>query len=521
MNGKLRLLILEDSADDAHLLVRKLAKEGGYAPDFQQVETLGAFRTALESSDWDIIVSDHSMPSFDAITALRELAQRKMDIPLIIVSGTIRSDDAIAAMKAGAADFIMKDDLSRLLPAIARELREARSRREKRETELKLQQAQKMDSIGRLAGGIAHDFNNILTGISGYCHFVLQALKPGDPVRDDVEQIKLAGERAAALTRQLLAFSRQQVLQPKVLDLNVLVAGMEKMLRRIVGEQMEVVSSLSERLGRVNADPGQIEQVLLNLIVNARDAMPRGGKITVETANVDLGEEYARTHPEVKPGPHVMLSVGDKGTGMAPEVYSRLFEPFFTTKEPGKGTGLGLATVYGIVKQSGGSISVQSELGAGSVFKVYLPAVQSAADETAPEAAPSSDVRGSETILLAEDDEVLRKILIRLLSGSGYTVLAAASGEAALETARRHRGPIHLLLTDIIMTGMRGDDLVHRLLPLRPGTKVIFMSGYTEAGVVRHSLLSSESAFAQKPVDPPVLVRLVRDILDKPKAPPP
>lgn len=383
-----------------------------------------------------------------------------------------------------------------------------------------LVQAQKMESIGRLAGGVAHDFNNILTAVSGYSHFLLNALSPEDPNRSDVEEIKMAGERAAALTRQLLAFSRQQVLQPKVLDLNALVHDIEMMLRRIIGEDMDLHSQLAEDLGRISADPGQVEQVLLNLVVNARDAMPKGGKITIETANVELNEDYCRAHLGARPGPHVMLAVSDTGTGMDAETLSRLFEPFFTTKEQGKGTGLGLATVYGIVKQSGGSVFVYSEPGQGSVFKVHLPRVQKKAVGPAAAVAPTTGVshQGSETVLLVEDDEMVRKFVLRLLSQNGYTMLEARNPEEAFRICERHADQIHLLLTDIVMPGMRGDDMAKRLCTQRPDMKVILMSGYTEAGLIRHDFLGSDAVFIQKPLDPALLTSKVREMLDGPGA---
>jgi two-component system cell cycle sensor histidine kinase/response regulator CckA len=383
-----------------------------------------------------------------------------------------------------------------------------------KQAEAQLRHAQKMDGIGRLAGGIAHDFNNILTAITGYSYFLLTTLAADDPQRADVVEIQNAAERAASLTRQLLAFSRQQVLQPKVVDLNALVQETEKMLRRLIGENMNLAALLAPDAGRITADPGQIAQVLLNLVVNARDAMPQGGKITIETANVELGDDHARKHPDARLGPHVLLAVSDTGCGMDPEILSHLFEPFFTTKEAGKGTGLGLATVYGIVKQSSGSISVESEPGHGSTFKIHFPRVQEAVEALPAAAALAGPTRGCETILLVEDDEAVRKFVHRLLDQIGYTVLQARNPKEAIQIFDGRKEPIHLLLTDIVMPGMRGDELANHLSPLWPHMKVVFISGYTEAGVVRRDLLNSDTAFIQKPVDPAILTGKVREMLD-------
>jgi two-component system cell cycle sensor histidine kinase/response regulator CckA len=378
-------------------------------------------------------------------------------------------------------------------------------------------QAQKMEAIGRLAGGVAHDFNNLLTAIIGYSELLLDRLNPYDPRRSDVEEIKKAGDQAAALTRQLLAFSRKQVLQPQVLDLNATVSNMEKMLRRLIGEDIDLVTILAPDLGRVKADPGQVEQVLMNLAVNARDAMPQGGKLTIETMNAYLDENYARQHADVQPGPYVMLAVSDTGIGMDKETQSHLFEPFFTTKEVGKGTGLGLATIYGIVKQSDGHIWVYSELGQGTTFKIYLPRVEEAVEPGQRISIPVESLRGSETILLAEDADVVRDLARLALLQSGYTVLEARTGEEALLICERHEGPIHLLLTDVVMPGgMSGRQLAERLATLRPGMKVLYMSGYTDNAIAHHGVLEPGMAFLQKPFTPASLAHKVRETLDAP-----
>ena len=382
-----------------------------------------------------------------------------------------------------------------------------------------LRKAQKIDAVGQLAGGIAHDFNNLLTIINGRSQLMLGRLKPGDPMRRELELIYKTGERAAKLTRQLLAFSRQSVLAPKVFDLNSVITELQKILERLIREDIEYTSAPDPNLMPIKADPGQLEQVIINLVVNARDAMPLGGKLRIATSNVELGEDYARMHPYVKPGAYVMLSVSDSGCGMDSETSAHIFEPFFSTKEQGKGTGLGLSTVYGIVKQSGGSIEVHSELGKGTAFKIYLPATNEKLKKSSLNNLSGSP--GKETVLLVEDEEDLRDMVQELLAGNGYTVLLAAQGVAALAVAEEHKGPIHLLLTDVVMPKMGGPELANTLLLSRPELKVIFMSGYTNQAV-DNDTLKPDTNFLQKPFTPGSLVRKVREILDQtsPASPP-
>ncbi len=379
--------------------------------------------------------------------------------------------------------------------------------------ERQLFQAQKMEAVGRLAGGVAHDFNNLLGVITGYGEIVHRQLPGADPLKGKVEQILKAAERAAGLTRQLLAFGRKQVLQPEILDLNAAVSDMEKMLRRLIGEDVELSTRLEPRLGNVRADPGQIEQVLMNLAVNARDAMPEGGRLTIETRNADLEAEYAATHPPTRPGPYVMLAVTDTGAGMDAATQARIFEPFFSTKEVGRGTGLGLSTVYGIVKQSDGYVWVYSEVGLGTTFKIYLPRV----DEEAPLAqaeGPAPRLRGAETVLLVEDEASLRELLREALEANGYSVLVASDGAEALQIAEAHRSPIQIMVTDVIMPGLTGPKLVELVARTRPAMKVLYISGYSDESIIRHGLVGPGRAFLSKPFGPEVLLRRVRESLD-------
>lgn len=394
---------------------------------------------------------------------------------------------------------------------IGRDITEQKkSEAEREKLEKQFLQSQKMEAVGQLAGGIAHDFNNLLTAISGYSELSLNRLSENDPLRHNLEEIKKAGKRAASLTRQLLAFSRKQILQPKVIDLNVVVSDFQKMLRRLIGESIELLTVLDPGIGSVKADPGQIEQVVMNLVVNARDAMPHGGKLTIETANVYLDHDYAKHHVAVS-GSYVMLAISDNGCGMDEETKARMFEPFFTTKEPGKGTGLGLSTVYGIVKQSGGNIWAYSEVGNGTTFRVYLPRVTDDAQEYKRRNEPARAPRGTETILLVEDDETVRKLTHEVLRNYGYEVLAAAHGDAAFSICER---PIHLLLTDVVMPKMSGREVADRLTQLQPEMKVLFMSGYTDEAIVHHGVLDTDAPFIQKPFAPDALARKVRDVLD-------
>ncbi len=384
---------------------------------------------------------------------------------------------------------------------------------ERKGLEEQLRLSQRIESIGRLAGGIAHDFNNLITVISGHAGLVLDRLAPDDPLRIELERIREAGDRAAALTGQLLAFSRRQVLQPRPVGLDQVVGDTESMLGRIIGEDIDLVVEAAPDLGIVRADPGQLQQVVINLAVNARDAMPRGGQLVLRMRNVDLDEDFVRTHMGSSEGPHVLLEVHDTGEGMDEEVRSKAFEPFFTTKEPGKGTGLGLAMVYGIVKQSGGYIALESERGVGTLVKLYLPRIEGEGvrQDVTPDQRIEED-GGHETILLVEDEEMVRSLASRVLEKKGYSVLVAADGADALDIACRES--IDLLVTDVIMPRLGGGELAERLLELRPGIRVLFISGYTDDAIVRHGVLDRDRGFLQKPFTADALTRKVRSVLD-------
>ncbi len=392
---------------------------------------------------------------------------------------------------------------------------------EQRRLEEQFLQAQKLETVGRLAGGIAHDFNNLLTVINGYCDLLLSRVDPSTPIYRPLGDIRKAGERAASLTQQLLAFSRKQIIQPAVLDLNGVAKEVEDMLRRLLGEDVTLEMRLGCSLGRVRADAGQIHQILMNLVVNARDAMPGGGTLVIETADVELDQTYADEHAEVKPGPYVMLAVSDTGTGITEEVKRHIFEPFFTTKTKGEGSGLGLSTVYGLVKQSGGSIWVYSEAGRGTTFKVYLPRVSAEPDRARSDHRPAHDHRGNETVLVVEDLEELRTLTELLLKDSGYKVLAASHGEDALRVAGEYADAIHVLLTDVVMPGMTGRELADRLQTVRPGLKILFMSGYTENVIAHHGVLDEGVALLEKPFTPTGLAEAIRAVLDTPEGPNP
>jgi len=520
-NKALRALIADDSENDVLLLLRVLRK-AGYEPVYERVWTAPAMKAALQRQTWDIVISDYEMPNFGGFEALQLLKESGHDLPFILVSAVISEETAVAAMKAGAHDYIMKRNLARLAPAIERELREAQTRVARkaaetalRQSEEQLRQTQKIEAVGRLAAGVAHDFNNILTAIMGHSELLLRQLDTDDPRRKNAEQIEKVTHLAAGLTRQLLIFSRKQVIEPRVLNLNAVILDIKKMLCRLIGENIEFCTLLDPAAGHIKADPGQIEQVIMNLVVNARDAMPNGGKLTVTTANTTLDKNHLKNFPDMGTGNYVMLAIADTGTGMSEEVKAHLFEPFFTTKPSGQGTGLGLATCFGIVKQNTGHINVHSELGSGTTFEIYFPQVQSALEPLRVRNLPTEVAGGNETVLLVEDEPVVRELAVDTLREKGYIVVAAVNGEEGLRLARQHDGKIDLVLTDVVMPVMGGKEMADALRTSHPDTKVLFTSGYTEDALGHHGVLLPGIRFLPKPYLTATLTRKVREVLDE------
>ena len=513
MTVPLRVLIVEDSQDDTALLVREL-RRGGYEPTFERVDTPTAMSAAVDNKEWDLVICDYSMPHFSGTAALRLLRDKGSEVPFIFLSGTIGEETAIAALKQGAQDYVMKDNLKRLLPAIQRELREAEQRRERKRLEHQVQELQKFEAIGRLAGGIAHDFNNTLGVIIGWAQLGYDDVPANSPLRENFERIRDQAQHSAGLTRQLLAFARRQVLQPRSLNLNGLVSETTGLLNTAIGEQTELKLALAPDLQMTMADPTQIEQVLMNLCLNARDAMPQGGRIVIETQNVEIGEDFRGTHSRGQPGRYVLLSVSDTGVGMDAATLDRIFEPFFTTKEMGRGTGLGLATVYGVVKQHGGFMNVYSEPGQGTTFQVYLPA--SSGLPGAIELATSEDAQigGTETILVAEDHDGLRELVRTTLASQGYSVILASNGQEAVRMFKANSEEIRLVVLDVVMPFLSGPEAHSQMCAIRPHLPVIFMSGHVAESVPLNSRITAGAAFLQKPCTPQALSRTVRSTLD-------
>ncbi len=639
MGNPLRVLIVEDSEADALLLVREL-RRGGYDVTFERVDTAEALIDALAHRQWDLVVSDYTMPHLCGTDALKLAREKNLDLPFIFASGTIGEDMAVAAMKQGANDYVFKGNLKRLVPAIEREMKEAELRRERRRTEKtlweseeryrtlaeaahdmivildrdgchqyinnygarsfgrkpeeiigrpledlfpahiaerqrmsirkildtgedmneemriplpgrdrwidahlvpvkdaagnintilgivrditerktledQLRHSQKMEGIGQLAGGIAHDFNNILNVILGYGSLIEANMKEDDPGRIHLKEILLAGEKAARLTQSLLAFSRKQIIDPAPHDLNEIIKGVENIFQRTIGEDIELISMLSIEKPTVLVDRGQMEQALLNLAINARDAMPHGGQLIMETKIFHLDKEYARGHGYGDPGMYVLLSVSDSGVGMDEDTRKKAFEPFFTTKEPGKGTGLGLSMVYGIVKQHNGYINIYSEPGRGTTFKIYLPLTKGEVQETTGPNPTAYPAGGTETILVAEDDHAVRELTRSVLEKFGYTVIQAADGEDAIRRFMENKEDIRLLLLDVIMPKKNGKEVYKNIKNINPDIKAIFLSGYSANLIQKKGVLDKELDFIMKPVSPKDLLRKTRAVLDR------
>jgi len=516
---QLRILMLEDDAGDAALIQRALARTLPTA-SVRWARTRADFVKEFPDFAPHLVLSDYKLPGFDGLAALSLVQDWAPETPFILITGTIGEEMAVDALKCGATDYVLKDHLERLEVVLTRALRERREREDRlkaeaalRESQERLRQSQKMEALGRLSGGVAHDFNNILTAITGYSELVLLNPTLEDGVRADIQEVLNAAFRAAALTKQLLAFSRRQIFAPKIIDLNNSIAELNRMLQRIIGEDIKLTLVSAPDLRHVRVDADQIGQVILNLVVNARDAMPKGGTLTLRTENVELDEADLDAQPDCRPGGYARLSVEDSGEGMDAETLSRIFEPFFTTKSKDKGTGLGLATVYGIVKQSNGFIEVDSIPGAGSTFRIHLPSVDAQLDETRKPRAPES-LTGTETILVVDDDAAVALVARRILEGCGYEVIEARSGAEALRHCADGAKPVDLLLCDVVMSEMSGPELARRLKAVRPACKIVFISGYAEGGITE--LAARKEHFLSKPFSADDLLKKARQVLDAP-----
>lgn len=485
----LQVLLVEDCADDAELTLRSLASPN-YEIRSARVETEEGFASALRGEPWDIVICDFHMPRFSGLKAIEVLKQLGVDLPLIIVSGTIGEELAVSALKAGAQDYLMKDNLTRLRSAVERELRDFKNRSQLRESEAKLLQAQKMEVVGRLAGGIAHDFNNLLAVILIYCDRILENLEPDHTAYRDVQHIRSAGDNAAALTRQLLAFSRKQVLEPKLLQLDQVIEQMLPMIRSLLTESILLKVNLDSAAAMVEVDPTQIQQVIMNLAVNAKDAMPQGGELTIATSRQEGGS-------------YIRLSVSDTGFGMTPDVRAKIFDPFFTTKGPNKGTGLGLSTVFGIVAQSHGYITVESELDCGATFHVFFPSKTPSEDLSSPskksaEQKPAALAQGSGSVLLIEDRENLRELLVQALTKQGYEVVFPKTASEAIALIKGPKN-FDLLVTDVVMPEISGFDLAEMMNEKSPDARILFISGYVDSDLEDYGWMDDRSIFLQKP----------------------
>ena len=518
--GGIRVLMVDDDEDEYVLTRDLLADIEANSHQLEWAPTYDAGLEAALQADYDVVLVDYRLDSRNGLELIRDAFRAGCRVPMILMTGQGDHDLDIAAMRAGADDYLDKSKLDPLLleRAIRYSMERSRAEQERSVLEQQLRQSQKMEAVGQLAGGIAHDFNNLLTAIMGYTQLGVNMVVPGGNLQSHFMEIQKAAQLAADLTRKLLAVSRRQILEQRDLNLNALLIDTHKMLRRMIGEDIELVTVTAQDLGMVRVDPGHIEQVMMNIAINARDAMEGGGKLTIETANAELDETYAGQHADVEPGPYVLLSVTDTGTGMTEDVQAQMFDPFFTTKEPGKGTGLGLSTCYGIVKQNGGHISVYSERAKGTTFKIYLPRVDGTdySLEQKEEVAPSLP-KGRENVLLVEDEETVRGMAARVLREQGYTVVEAENGGDALRVAEEFgEQSIDLLLTDIVMPLMGGRELASQLVARSAVSRVLYTSGYTDAAVVQDGALEPGVKFLPKPFTPDALARQVREALDTP-----
>ena len=513
MKSPLYILHVEDSSNDAALIQATL-KIGGIICEITRVETHDDFVKAFDL-DFDLILSDFTLPAFDGLSALQIAHAKQPNLPFIFVSGTLGEQRAIDSLRSGATDYVLKEDLARLVPAVRQAIQELEERNERQQVEAQSIEGQKMEVIGQLAAGMAHDFNNILSVIIGYCHMLKSDLVPGSPQLKYAEEIRHASERAAGLTRQLLAVTRKQTVQSVPLDLNDVVQEMDQLLRRLIDTNIEMTLDLGKHLGRIQSDPGYVGQVLMNLVVNARDAMPYGGKLTIATADVTIDDKYANIPMREFPGDYVILSVTDTGTGMTDEVKARLFEPLFTTKPMGKGTGLGLATCRNIIRQSGGYISFCSESGKGTTFEIYFPRLGGPLESPAQSSRSGILPRGTETLLVVEDEPIVRQLACAILAAQGYKVLEANNGEEGVRVVRDFEGsPIRLVLTDVIMPLMSGGAMAELLKMTNPEIAVLFTSGYPDDEIARYGVLHENVEFLAKPYTPAALVHKVREMLD-------
>jgi signal transduction histidine kinase len=514
-----RILHFEASTRDARLIRNRLTADG-LACDITRVDREETLRQALADGGFDLILADHAGPDLDGLSALALAQSAAPQVPFLLVSESLGEDLCIEALKLGGTDYVLKHRLARLGPAVRRALAEVNERvrrqeaeRAVREVEDQLRHSQKLETVGELAGGIAHDFNNLLTVINGYCERLVATAGDDSALQGDLALLQKAGQRAAGLTRQLLRFSRRDALDPRTVDLNAIVSETARILGRLIGEQTRIVTDLSADLGAIEADRSQVEQILMNLAINARDAMPEGGLVTIGTGNVDVAA--GETSPfDVPAGRYVMLSVRDTGHGMDADTMARIFEPFFTTKAAGQGTGLGLSTVHAIVSKSGGHIAVESAPGHGTTMRVFLPRVAAGPRRVAPPQPAPIDAAGHETILLVEDEDLVRELVRDFLQGGGYTVLEAQNAEQALEIAGGQRPDVDLLITDLVLPGINGVTLAEQLAPILPGMATLYISGYPGDALVRGDVFDPGPAFLAKPFTRPMLLGKVRELLD-------